>query len=504
MDCGRLLFASIHSYLDPSSGAALATRKLLELMAAHGWDCRALTCGVLDYERETPLDDVLAAVDRATPRVGAALSRGGEAEVFDLELDGVRVTLLPTSCSRAERAPNPREGVIFLDLVDQVLEKFRPDVLLTYGGNPVSLDLMRLARAKRVPVVFHLHNFSYNDRRGFTDVSAVLFPSGYSQRFYRRRIGLDGTAIPYPVRLDRVVADDPEPRFVTFINPQADKGMTVFARMALELGRRRPEVPLLLVEGRGTSEALARLELDLSGLTNLNRMANTPDPRFLPGEPGGADAVVVARVAGPGGGGSDGQWNPGAGQRPGRACPKRWVMPGLSSTSPTGSLPRTAPCQPRGESPRGWPRSNAFGTIRRSKPGIVPWQRTKRGGGTATGLPTNMRHSFARWARVVSSQWPRCVPSVSRERALGERKELGYPGSGRPILTRHVSEERRPWPVHLLCPIKPLVRTSGLILPVSSTPLSLGNFRPAGHLSRRHEKVAVVTLDAIIQPAVSS
>ncbi len=408
---GRLLFASIHSYLDPSSGAALATRELLELLGARGWDCRALTCGVLDYERETPLDDVLAAVDRATPRVGAALSRGGEAEVFDLELDGVRVTLLPTSCSRAERAPNPREGVIFLDLVDQVLEKFRPDVLLTYGGNPVSLDLMRLARAKRVPVVFHLHNFSYNDRRGFTDVSAVLFPSEYSQRFYRRRIGLEGTAIPYPVRLDRVVADDPEPRFVTFINPQADKGMTVFARIALELGRCRPEIPLLLVEGRGTSEALARLELDLSGLTNLNRMANTPDPR---------DFYRVSRVVL-----MPSLWRESLGRVAAEAmangipvlasdrvhCPKRWVMLGLSSTSPNGSLPRAAPCRPRAKSRRGWPRSNACGMIRRSKPGIVPWQRTKRGGGTATGWPNNTRHSFARWAGVVrQSSVSKCNP----------------------------------------------------------------------------------------------
>ena len=33
------------------------------------------------------------------------------------------------------------------------------------------------------------------------------------------------------------------------------------------------------MEGRGTSDALARLPVDLSGLTNLNRMANTPDPR---------------------------------------------------------------------------------------------------------------------------------------------------------------------------------------------------------------------------------
>jgi len=49
---------------------------------------------------------------------------------------------------------------------------------------------------------------------------------------------------------------------VTFINPQVEKGMTVFARIALELGQRRPDIPFLLVEGRGTSDALARLELD--------------------------------------------------------------------------------------------------------------------------------------------------------------------------------------------------------------------------------------------------
>ena len=102
----RLLFASIHSYLDPSSGAALATRELLELLAGRGWDCRAFTCGVLDYQNETPIEDVLESIERPSARSGAALSLGGEAEVFDLEVDGVRVTLLPTSSSRADKAPN--------------------------------------------------------------------------------------------------------------------------------------------------------------------------------------------------------------------------------------------------------------------------------------------------------------------------------------------------------------------------------------------------------------
>jgi glycosyltransferase involved in cell wall biosynthesis len=275
----RLLFASTHCYVDPSSGAALATRELLELLSTRGWDCRALACGVLDYQENTPLENVLEAIERPTTRSAASLSRGGSAEVFDLELAGVRVTLMPTAFSRAERAPSQREGAIFLDLADQVLDRFGPEILLTYGGHPAGLELMRRAKARGIAVVFHLHNFGYGDRRGFTDVSGVIFPSEYSRRHYRRTVGLDGPVIPDPIRLDKVIAENREPKYATFINPQPEKGAAVFARLALELGRRRPDIPLLVVEGRGKADGLAGLPVDLSSLTNLNRMANTPDPR---------------------------------------------------------------------------------------------------------------------------------------------------------------------------------------------------------------------------------
>jgi glycosyltransferase involved in cell wall biosynthesis len=52
-----------------------------------------------------------------------------------------------------------------------------------------------------------------------------------------------------------------------------------YPRIALEVHRRRPAIPLLVVEGRGTSDELGEFPVDVSGLTNLNRMANTPDPR---------------------------------------------------------------------------------------------------------------------------------------------------------------------------------------------------------------------------------
>ena len=150
----------------------------------------------------------MTAIERPTPSgVGAALSHGGEAEVFDLELDGVRVTLLPTAHSRAERAPSPREAALFLDLADQVLNRFRPDILLTYGGHPVCRELMLRARARGIAVVFHLHNFGYNDRRGVRrrrcrDLSRPSIRGGSTQR----RVGLDGAVIPDPIRLDKVIA----------------------------------------------------------------------------------------------------------------------------------------------------------------------------------------------------------------------------------------------------------------------------------------------------------
>src|SRR5271166_2686103 len=145
----RLLFSSIHCYLDPSSGAALCTHELLELLAARGADCRVLTTGILDPERETSLDEVLATLELPTQRLQAELGPGGSAEVIDLGVNGVPVTLMPTVSSRAERSPDPRESAIFLELADQVFDRFRPDVLLTYGGHSASLELMRRARQQR-------------------------------------------------------------------------------------------------------------------------------------------------------------------------------------------------------------------------------------------------------------------------------------------------------------------------------------------------------------------
>ena len=112
-------------------------------------------------------------------------------------------------------------------------------MLLTYGGHPASLELMRRARLRGIAVVSNLHNFGYNDRRALADVATVIFPSEYSRRHHVRLLSLDGPVIFDPIPLDSIVVDNPEPQYVTFIKPQLRKGVAVFARIAIELNRKR-------------------------------------------------------------------------------------------------------------------------------------------------------------------------------------------------------------------------------------------------------------------------
>jgi hypothetical protein len=162
MNLQRLLFASCHCYLDPSSGAALATRDVLELLATRGIDCRALTAGLFDFDRETRFEHVFANLGISPTPAHALLGGGRAAEVYDLEQNHVRVTILPLASSRPNNSPTLDEARCYLELAEHVLDRFRPQVLLTYGAHPVDLELMRRAKLRGVAVVFHLHNFAYD------------------------------------------------------------------------------------------------------------------------------------------------------------------------------------------------------------------------------------------------------------------------------------------------------------------------------------------------------
>jgi len=274
----RLLFASYHGYTDPSSGAAIATRDLLELVAARGWDARVFCGPALDFESPESLRQLLS--DQQIPYRERRSSKGPiPFSVVHFRQNGVPVGVyLPDQGTSA--APSQPEGTAFLTLLERVLEEFGPEILLTYGGDWVAAEIMRRARRRGIQVVFALHNFNYRAAELFRGADAVLVPSEFCADWYRQRLGLRCRAIPSPLNWSRLRCQRSGGRqYVTFVNPQPTKGVYVFAGIVRELARRRRDIPVLVVEGRGGVDWLGCTGVDLGSTDQLYRMANTPDPR---------------------------------------------------------------------------------------------------------------------------------------------------------------------------------------------------------------------------------
>ena len=96
-----------------------------------------------------------------------------------------------------------------------------------------------------------------------------------------QQVGVDAQVLPCLVDPVAVVAPEARRQYLTFVNPEANKGVTVFARIAAELGRRRPDIPLLVVDSRGRAlENLRATGVDLSG-ANLSVLPTTTDSRRI-------------------------------------------------------------------------------------------------------------------------------------------------------------------------------------------------------------------------------
>jgi glycosyltransferase involved in cell wall biosynthesis len=274
----RLLFCSYHCYADPSSGAALCTRELLELLAQRGWSCRVFSGPYLDFEQSLSLPKLLSS-DQIPFEEKVTIAGAAPFSLYRFVHGGVPVQIFDSPLSRPFETASREEGLCFLALYERLLERLQPDLVLTYGGDWLAEQIIAQAKRRGIPVVFALHNFAYTSADFFRPVDAVLVPSRFAQEHYRRALGLKSTPIPGPWDWNRVRCPKTTPRYVTFVNPQPDKGVFVFARIAAELARRRPDIPLLVVEGRGKAGWLEQTALDLGTPGNLFVMANTPDPR---------------------------------------------------------------------------------------------------------------------------------------------------------------------------------------------------------------------------------
>jgi glycosyltransferase involved in cell wall biosynthesis len=281
----RVLFVSRGCYLETSNGAAIATQAMMECLARHGCGAEALSGTLLQSDGAGDLPVWLAEQGLEFESVGgpglptdSPVSDGEVPPHYRLHVRNVGLTLhrCPTT---SNDAPDDAECQAFLRLLDEILERHRPSVVVSYGGDDLAVAVRGRARSFGAAVVCPLHHLSYRNAAAFADADAVMVPSRFAAAYYRKTLGLECTVLPNLIDFERARAVDRVPRYVTFVNPSYEKGVYVFAKMADELGRRRPDIRLLVVEARGSERTLVDCGLDLTMHRNVSVMSHTTDPR---------------------------------------------------------------------------------------------------------------------------------------------------------------------------------------------------------------------------------
>jgi glycosyltransferase involved in cell wall biosynthesis len=232
---------------------------------------------------------LLDGVSGQTLSMGALGIGAASPPFLSLVANGVSVTLLQTTSSR-HHEPNEAERQGFMRLFDWVIGRFQPNTVVGYGGDRLQCQIFARARRLGARTVFNLHNCRYRSAHPFIDMDAICVPSRFAAEFYQRTLGLGCTVLPSAIQVNRIGVRDLSPQYLTFINPTLEKGVFVFARIADELGRRRPDIPLLVVECRGTEADVAACGLDLRAHGNVFFMNHTSDPRQFYGV---SRAVIV-------------------------------------------------------------------------------------------------------------------------------------------------------------------------------------------------------------------
>ncbi len=270
----KIAFVSPHCLIDFTNGAATATMDGLELLAGQGFECQAF-CGTrLDSWSEVLVEEILAR-EKIPYRVRNMQIGQGRGRMIFARRRHVGVTMFNTALTRGGWVDRG-ELDSFLAACEVFLRKNRPDLVWTYGGSPVSASLYKIVHGLGIPLLFALHNFKYRDPSIFQTADRVIVPTEYARRFYHVGIALECEVLPLVVDPERVkIGIQHTPcaengkrsvpnTFVTFVNPEPRKGVHVFARIAEVLARRRPDIPLLLVEGTATMSSLPKLRVDLA------------------------------------------------------------------------------------------------------------------------------------------------------------------------------------------------------------------------------------------------
>lgn len=266
------MFSAINCTLDASNGAAISIRTFLRFLSRYGVECRSLSAGVYDRPRPgTVLDNITAtgALPVQEPGLPQTLWLGVD--------EGVQHYVELTRAMTQRDLKVDEEQKLFNRAL-AFLDNYQPDVLLLYGARRYERSLLKKARERGMANVFYLVHPGYKKIEDFQHVDMIFTDTEATRQLFADRFGFDCRVIGKFIEPPPVPADPPKREYITFINPSAEKGVTLFLRIVELASQIMPEAKFLVVENRSSLlDAEQRTGLRVSHLPNVTRIGLQSD-----------------------------------------------------------------------------------------------------------------------------------------------------------------------------------------------------------------------------------
>lgn len=271
----RILWANAYCMLDTSSGASMSVREILRQFVNRGYEVEIIGA--------TNFDDPKG-VSRFKDQW--EVLKKSDQDFFSVNDGNLLHKLVKTKSTERKNMTRDEENALVVAYT-RLLDKFKPDLVFTYGGQLIDAFFPLEARLRGIPSVAYLVNGNYHGTRWCRDVDVVLTDTKATSNFYREKSGYTPQVIGKFIDPEMVIAKEHIRKNLTFINPSWAKGVGVIAVLAQILETKRPDIQIDVVESRGDwNTAVKVVSKNIFGqekqsLKNINIISNTPDMKQI-------------------------------------------------------------------------------------------------------------------------------------------------------------------------------------------------------------------------------
>ncbi len=281
----KILWMSPYSLHDISSGASIHCKTVLECLAKRGFEVWSCSSFIFDSPAGASVfNNLKDKIDSS------------KKSVFEIDDAGIHY-IYTRSSSNFEQEQNLNDQELLFKVYCSVLDNFKPDFVMGFGTGMISMTSFAEAQRRGIVTIYPVLNGNHGNY-AFPNTDLILTDSHASANLYFRRdqirmIQRRGIVTIYPVlngnhgnyafpNTDLILTDshasanlyfrrdqirmipigqlfDPvycisnkrKPKYITFINPSFEKGLSIFAKLAQYCQKAHPDLRFLVVNSHG-------------------------------------------------------------------------------------------------------------------------------------------------------------------------------------------------------------------------------------------------------------